>query len=461
MRFDPNNGSKPTQSTVQTGTLAAPLGMNPVHDGFRFDGWMLDGQPFDFQTPILQDMTLIAKWTKVTDWTLSPDHGPASGARLTISPPSRQEPCYVNIYATGDRFIGLTGDGRIYTWAQDGTPKQVPFPAHAPDGFHYLQATAGSRRQAALGSDQHIYTWASGQAAPTIISPNQNARFTSISMNDDRLLAVDRQGRIHIYRANDADSQDLNPKFLEQAETSLPGKAQAVTAVASGSRILALDSDGQAWTWDASRTANVKPERIRQDQGMRITQTQALNQGFLLLDTNEQAYHLADSTTSAKAVNLPEGMKASQLTANKDQAIITSTDGRIWSWKPDETLIRADNREQPYTQAAAVGSSITAIDRQGSMLAWSLDEQGQPGKPAKLDTSNALTLESVSRHPHHRQAGRPALHQEPQLHGRPDTDQRRQAGHDPHRHLQCERRKPQTRRPAFPCTEQQGEAAIP
>ena len=367
-----------------------------MREGFRFDGWTHDGQPFDFQTPILQDTTLKAQWSKTTDWTLSPDHGPATGTRLTISPPNPQEPQFASIHTAGEQTLGLTGDGRIYTWAQDGTTVQVPSPAQTSDGFHYLQVAAGSRWQAALGSDQHIYTWASGQAAPTIISPNQNARFTSISMNDDRLLAVDRQGRIHIYRANDADSQDLNPKFLEQAETSLPGKAQAVTAVASGSRILALDSDGQAWTWDASRTANVKPERIRQDQGMRITQTQALNQGFLLLDTNEQAYHLADSTTSAKAVNLPEGMKASQLTANKDQAIITSTDGRIWSWKPDETLIRADNREQPYTQAAAVGSSITAIDRQGSMLAWSLDEQGQPGKPAKLDTSNALTLESVS-----------------------------------------------------------------
>ncbi|WP_416517475.1 InlB B-repeat-containing protein [Bifidobacterium asteroides] len=396
MRFDPADGSTPTPVSVKTGTLAAPPQQNPAREGFRFDGWTHDGQPFDFQTPILQDTTLKAQWSKTTDWTLSPDHGPATGTRLTISPPNPQEPQFASIHTAGEQTLGLTGDGRIYTWAQDGTTVQVPSPAQTSDGFHYLQVAAGSRWQAALGSDQHIYTWASGQAAPTIISPNQNARFTSISMNDDRLLAVDRQGRIHIYRANDADSQDLNPKFLEQAETSLPGKAQAVTAVASGSRILALDSDGQAWTWDASRTANVKPERIRQDQGMRITQTQALNQGFLLLDTNEQAYHLADSTTSAKAVNLPEGMKASQLTANKDQAIITSTDGRIWSWKPDETLIRADNREQPYTQAAAVGSSITAIDRQGSMLAWSLDEQGQPGKPAKLDTSNALTLESVS-----------------------------------------------------------------
>ena len=129
MRFDPDDGSKPTQSTVKTGTLAAPPQQNPQREGFRFDGWTHDGQPFDLQTPILHDTTLKAEWTKAADWRLSPDHGPATGARLIISPPDRQEPYYVRIQAAGDRFIGLTGDGRIYTWTQNDTPKQVPSPA--------------------------------------------------------------------------------------------------------------------------------------------------------------------------------------------------------------------------------------------------------------------------------------------------------------------------------------------
>ena len=126
MRFDPADGSKPVQSTVKTGTLAAPPQQNPQRKGFRFDGWTHDNQPFDFQTPILQDATLKAQWSKVTDWTLSPDHGPASGARVTISPPNRQEPYYVSLQAAGDQVVSLTGDGRIYTWTQDGTSKHVP-----------------------------------------------------------------------------------------------------------------------------------------------------------------------------------------------------------------------------------------------------------------------------------------------------------------------------------------------
>ena len=292
--------------------------------------------------------------------------------------------------------MGLTGDGRIYTWERDSTPKQVPFPAQAPDGFHYLQVATSSQSQAALGSDQHIYTWTNQQATPTILGTGRNTRFTSISLNDDRLLAVDQQGQVHTFQASQPRTQDLNPKFAEQVTTSLPGRAQAVTTVASVSRILALDENGQAWTWDADNTGKTKPVRVKQDQGIRIIQAQALNQGFLLLDANGQAWYLADSTTSPTALTLPDGAKTSRAIANNDQALITDTEGRVWTWKPGDTPVRADNGNKQYIQAVSVGGRITAIGRQGSMFTWSLDAQGKPGKPARLNTTQTPNLESAS-----------------------------------------------------------------
>ena len=400
VRFDPADGSKPTQSTVKTGTLATPPQQNPQRQGFRFDGWTLDNQPFDFQTPILQDTTLKAKWTKVTDWRLSPDHGPVSGTRLTISPPDRQEPQFVSIQAAGNQFIGLTGDGHIYTWTQDGTPTQVPTPAQALDEFHYLQATAGSRRQAALGSDQQIYTWTSGQPTPTILDTDQGAEFTSLSMNGDRLLAVDRQGQVHNFQASQADSQSQNPKLIQQAATSLPGQAQAVLAVASADRILTLDSDGHAWTWGATNTEKAKPTGINLDAGIHIIQATALSQGVLLLDEDGQAYYLADRNPDITAVSLPKSMKANRIAGNDSQTIITDTDGHVWAWKPGETPMRTDKGRQHYMQAIGIGDSITGIGRQGSIFTWTLDKQGQPGKPARITTIQAPTLESASMDSH-------------------------------------------------------------
>ena len=394
MRFDPADGSKPTQSTVKTGTLAAPPQQNPQREGFRFDGWTYDNQPYDFQAPILQDMTLKAQWSKTTDWTLSPDHGPASGARLTISPPNRQEPYSASIHAAGNQFLGLAGDGRIHTWTQDSTPKQVPSPAQAPAGFRYLQAAAGSRRQAALGSDQRIYTWDSRQTAPTLLDTGKDARFTSISTDNDLLLAVDRQGQVHAYQASKADSQGLNPKFLEQAAASLPGQAQAVTAVASASQTLIVDADGQAWTWEMSKTG--KTARVKQQLETRIVQAQALNQGFLLLDADGQARYLPDGKSSPTIVSLPGGEQTGTINSSDNQATIIDKHGHVWAWKPGEAPKRADDGSQQYVRAAAAGGGIAAISRQGGMFAWSLDGQGQPGNPVRLDTTAAPTLASAS-----------------------------------------------------------------
>ena len=392
VRFDLADGSKPTQESVKTGTLVSASERNPRRDGFRFDGWAYDGQSFDLQTPILQDMTLKARWSKTTDWTLSPDHGPASGTRLTISPPGLQEPYYVSIHAVGGPTVGLTGDGRIYTWTKDSPPKQVPFPAQAPSGFHYLQARAGSRWQAALGSDQRIYAWASRQATPTILDTDRNTGFTSISMHDDLLLAVDRQGRVHTYQAGSQDQTE----FTQKAAASLPGHAQAVLAAASDSRILILDTDGQTWTWDANSTGKAKLERIEQDQGTRIIQTQALNKGLLLQDADGHAWYLADGSTKITAASLPESMKTRSITTNGNQAIITGTDGRLWAWKPGSKPVRADDGSQQYTQAAEADGRITATNTQGSLYQWNLDEQGQPGKPTRTNTTQAPILESAS-----------------------------------------------------------------
>ncbi|MCT6811382.1 MAG: InlB B-repeat-containing protein, partial [Bifidobacterium sp.] len=47
-------------------------------------------------------------------------------------------------------------------------------------------------------------------------------------------------------------------------------------------------------------------------------------------------------------------------------------------------------------QAASIGNSIIAADKQGDVFTWNLDDQGQDGKRARLDTNVASALESAS-----------------------------------------------------------------
>lgn len=37
----------------------------PTKDGYEFKGWLLNGEPYDFATPVTADMTLTAKWEEV------------------------------------------------------------------------------------------------------------------------------------------------------------------------------------------------------------------------------------------------------------------------------------------------------------------------------------------------------------------------------------------------------------
>ena len=157
-----------------------------------------------------------------------------------------------------------------------------------------------------------------------------------------------------------------------------------------------MDAAGQAWTWDTSNSGNTKPERVKQQPETRIVQAQALNQGFLLLEVKGQARYLADGKSSPTIVSLPGGEQTGTINSSGDQATIIDKHGHVWAWKPGETLKRADDGNQSYVQAASTGGRIAAISRQGSMLAWSLDAHGQPGKPARLDTTAAPILESAS-----------------------------------------------------------------
>ena len=59
--FQPENGEAEFTQTVRAGT-AAEQPETPEKEGYYFLGWMLDGEMYDFGTPVTQDITLAAKW---------------------------------------------------------------------------------------------------------------------------------------------------------------------------------------------------------------------------------------------------------------------------------------------------------------------------------------------------------------------------------------------------------------
>ena len=381
VRFDLSDGTLPTQTTVQDGTLASPPESNPQREGHRFNGWTYKDQVFDFLIPVREDMTLTAQWVQDTDWQLSPDRGPASGARLTINPPSSKEPRFSHLESSGDQLIGRTSNGGLYTWNGAATPTSIPAPSESRNVFHYLQAGTGDHWQAALGSDHHLYTWTVKQPSPTIPDVTRETLYTSISTDTSHgwLLAVDQQGRIHTLQADGTKTEKTGPRLSEQAVVTLPEQAHATLVTTAADQALAVDANGQAWTWNMT-DADAHATRISQPADTPIIQVESVGTGFVLMDTTGQASYLAGDKTAPSPIRLPNDKRPNRVSSSGNQVLITDTKGLIWAWKPNGTPTQVDGGKQSYIQALTVGSKTVALNLQGELLAWSTKQQDRPVK---------------------------------------------------------------------------------
>ncbi|WP_232343027.1 InlB B-repeat-containing protein [Bifidobacterium choladohabitans] len=384
--FDPADGSKTERVTVPDGSLASPPADNPKRDGYRFDGWSEHDAMMDFRTPITRDITLKAKWIPVTDWALSPDHGPASGGTsITITPPSADSPSFSTLEAHDDKLIGVTGDGRLFTWTSKAEmPVQVPSPQGERGDVRFMTGIVGHDGFAALSREHRIYTWSKGGDTPALLDADSTT-YTSIAMASDQLIAVNQDGRIRTWTSMG--------KPTEKA-ISLPKQATAITVAGNADRLLAMDSKGKIWAWkpDAIDTAQIQLVKIDH----RIVQISATDHGFVLLDSAGQTSYLDNRQTQPELLIMPDHSAVAAISSDATQAALVDTKGLVWAWKPGSKPARADDGSQQYVRAAVAGGRIAAISRQGGMLAWSLDGQGQPGKPDRLDTVQAPTLASAS-----------------------------------------------------------------
>jgi len=59
--FDSNGGSSVPSQTVQSGSTAT-VPVKPTKAGFVFSEWKLNGQVYDFATPVTSNITLVASW---------------------------------------------------------------------------------------------------------------------------------------------------------------------------------------------------------------------------------------------------------------------------------------------------------------------------------------------------------------------------------------------------------------
>lgn len=138
--FDTTGGSEIGQQTVDEGEKAIQPA-NPTREGYDFQGWLLNGQAYGWNTPITGDITLTASWTEKapTIFTVAFNTGGASNIPSQKVKEGDKATRPTDPKRTGYTFTGWQLNGKDYdwntpittdiiltaTWQKNETPKPV------------------------------------------------------------------------------------------------------------------------------------------------------------------------------------------------------------------------------------------------------------------------------------------------------------------------------------------------
>ena len=282
---DPDgNTSTPSQSVAGGGQASRPK--DPSRDGYLFDGWFTGNTAvaYDFSQPVTGNITLTAKWTRITSsWALKPTSGPAEGGtRITLTTPTTSDIRFNHIDAgTGEASLTLGSDGNIYDLGYS-SPKII---TPSEEGTRFTQVGSGNGFFIALGSDGNLYSWgdnskdqlgrtptgATPADRPGIVTvPSGDTKFTQISVGFGHSLALDTNGNIYSWGNNDYGELGRTPTGATPADrpgiVTVPSGYTTFTQISGGTfSSFALDSDGNLYSWgdnafgELGRDTNTQP----------------------------------------------------------------------------------------------------------------------------------------------------------------------------------------------------------
>lgn len=122
--FDSAGGSTIPAQTVTDGAAAIDPG-TPTRDGYTFTGWLLDGEPYDFSTPVTGDITLVAGWEQTEE----PDPVSTFTVSFRTNGGSQVEQQTIVEGGTVEKPDDPTRDGYTFTgWLLDGQPYDFTTP---------------------------------------------------------------------------------------------------------------------------------------------------------------------------------------------------------------------------------------------------------------------------------------------------------------------------------------------
>lgn len=390
-------------------------------------------------------------------------------APLTVVTPRAITP--VNFSAVEAAFrhtVAIDEHGVLWTWGDNsfaqlgiGTASgRLPLPVPVTEQSRYTAISASARHTLALDEEGDIWSWGDnefGQAGfiPPVTNPpdgglkegpapvTANRPFVDVAAGLVHSLALDDEGRIWSWGFN-ADGQLGNgvagPSIVRVPTMVATPDGTTFTAIDTmQSSNLALDSDGNLWSWGDGATGVLGNGPARDDvtapqQITTDTRFTAISMGLLhalALDEEGGLWAWGDNFGGALGAgagtprrDLPHPVATdvsfTSIKASYAASLALDSSGRLWGWGRDDeqqlgngadtnAIVRVPTLSHPTLQFTALGgrwSHAAGIGTDGRVYTWGSSEYGRLGNgrtglsefessPYRLGGSSVITEISI------------------------------------------------------------------
>ncbi|MBI0145493.1 MULTISPECIES: RCC1 domain-containing protein [Bifidobacterium] len=420
---DPDGRTRtPSQSVPSGGQASRPK--DPARDGYLFNGWFTGNTAYDFTQPVTGNITLTAKWTRITSsWSLKPASGPAEGGtRITLTTPTTSDIRFSHIETGLNLSLAMGSDGNLYSWGSTSglgrdfdlitTPADRPGIVTPPEeSVRFTQFSAGLSFSLALGSDGNLYsvgynssgqlgdgtTTSSSGALRKVIMPADGTKFTRISAGFTHSLAIGSDGNLYSWGDNSSGQlgNGTTDSLGTPSKVSLPTGVPKFTQISAGTNhSLALGSDGNLYSWGYNYHGELG---------------------------NGNSGSVVPLPTPSKRIMPTDGTKFTQISTGYNHSLALGSDGNLYSWGDNAygqlgRSISGVNDGTPrkvnlpagvsrFTQVIAGGYHSLALGSDGNLYSWGDNSKGQLGRvtsgtqdgtPGKVAMPTGVTITQAS-----------------------------------------------------------------
>ncbi|MDT7508233.1 InlB B-repeat-containing protein [Bifidobacterium sp. H6bp22N] len=415
---DPDGKTRtPSQSVPGGGQASRPK--DPARDGYLFNGWFTGNTAvaYDFSQPVTGNITLTAKWTRITSsWSLKPTSGPAEGGtRITLTTPTTSDIRLSHLSAGTEASQAIGSDGNVYGWGRLSftLPSDRPGIVTPPTGVSFTQISGGLGFALALGSDGNLYSWGSdlygemGRGDVTyspqlgkVIMPTDGTKFTQFSAGFVHSLAIGSDGNLYSWGYNNSgqlgNGTTDSSRHGTPSKVAMPAGVTKFTQISAGNdHSLTLDSDGNLYSWGYNMYGQL-------GKG---------NSDFVI-----------EQLTPSKGLMPADGTKFTQISAGYKHSLALGTDGNVYSWGDNSksqlgrtpasgTQDSTPRKVNPptgvrgFTQVIAGSNHSLALGSDGNLYSWGDNSKGQLGRsasgtqdgtPGKVTMPGGITITQAS-----------------------------------------------------------------